>query len=121
MTDFSPQRIVRFKASNFMRLTAVEIVPKPGENVITIGGRNEQGKTSVLDGIEDTFRGAVAFPEQPVHEGAAKAELLIETEDLIITRGITAKGHSLTVRNKADAKNKYSSPQDVLNAFFGEI
>lgn len=121
MSDFPPQTIVRFKASNFMKLTAVEIVPQPGENVITIAGRNGAGKTSVLEGIEDTFRGAVAFPEQPVHEGAKKAELMIETEDLIITRSITEKGHSLTVRNKADAKNKYASPQDVLNAFFGEI
>ena len=117
--NLPPQTIVRFKASNFLKLTAVEIIPKPGENVITIGGFNGAGKSSVLNGIETTFGGGKTAPEEPVREGEEVAVTLTETEDLIVTRRYTASGSTVVIKNKADAKIRYSSPQELLDALFG--
>lgn len=121
MTTFPPQKIIRFKASNYKMLTAVEIVPAPGADVVSLGGLNGSGKTSVLDGIEAVFRGADAFPEQPIRDGQTKAELEIEIDDLIIKRVISPKGHSLKIESKADSQIKYSSPQAMLDAFYGKV
>ena len=42
-------KIVSLEAENYKRLKAVEITPDG--NMVVIGGRNAQGKSSVLDAI----------------------------------------------------------------------
>ncbi|QDK01929.1 AAA-ATPase [Arthrobacter phage Vibaki] len=96
-------RIIKLEATNFKRLRAVEITP--AGDLVVISGRNGQGKTSVLDAITAALGGTStkALP-RPIREGASNAEIVIETDDLTITRRFTASGSTLTVVGKDGLK-----------------
>ena len=55
-------RITKFEAENFKRLKAVSI--DPDTNTVVLGGRNAQGKSSVLDGIMAALVEMGFTPEQ---------------------------------------------------------
>lgn len=111
-------KIIKLTAENVKRLTAVEITPQG--NMVTIGGRNAQGKSSVLDAITMALAGRAAFTRQPVHQGAERAQIVAELDDLTVTRTITAAGTtSLVVASKDGAR--YPSPQTVLNKLVGAL
>ena len=113
-----PQTIVRFESRNVKRLRAVEITPA-GELVI-VGGKNAQGKTSVIDSIMFALAGKRAIPDRPVRDGEKKAEINIETQDLLIRRSITpAGGGQLTVQRKPGVSIK--KPQTVLDDLTGDL
>ena len=112
-------KILKLSSSNVLRLNAVEITPK-GDLVI-IGGRNGQGKTSVLNSIAMALGGAELIAEEPLKEGEQAGETRIEFDgDLIVTRRYTKSGTtSLTVQTKAGAK--VQSPQTVLDRLVGKL
>lgn len=111
-------KIIRLTAEKVKRLNAVEITPEG--NMVVIGGRNAQGKSSVLDAITMALRGRAAFTRQPVHQGAERAQIVAELDDLTVTRTITAAGTtSLVVASKDGAR--YPSPQTVLNKLVGAL
>ena len=60
-------RIVQFHAENFKRLGLVEITPEG--NLVTIGGKNGQGKSSVLDAIFVALKGRAVAPPKPIRAG----------------------------------------------------
>ena len=110
-------KIIRLTAENIKRLRAVEITPDG--NMVVIGGRNAQGKTSVLDSIMYALAGASAIPNKPIRNGEDHAKIVCELDDLIITRTFTHKGGLLTVSNKAGAK--HASPQAILDKLTGKL
>ena len=67
--------ILRMQATNFMRLKTVEITPDG--NVVTISGRNAQGKSSVLNALTAALGGTNSnnLP-RPVRDGEESAEIL---------------------------------------------
>jgi len=115
--------IVRLTAENFMRLKAVDITAD-GSGTIIISGKNEQGKTSVLNIIGKAV-GGQRFKcklEKPIREGQDRAVISVETDDgLIVTRTWTKNGTpgSLTIRDKNGGK--YSSPQELLDKIIGDL
>lgn len=111
-------KIVKLTAENFKRLVAVEITPEG--NTILITGKNEAGKSSVLDAIMSALCGKRYDPPKPIREGQERAEVVVETENWIIKRTWTAKGGgSLTVKNAEGLTA--SSPQALLDKIVGEI
>jgi hypothetical protein len=114
-------KIVRFAAENFKRLKAVEIVPNG--NIIEIRGKNAQGKSSVLDGIECLFAGGNVLPKQPIRRGAEAARLIghVQTDqgELVITRKFTAAGSNVVVEAASGAR--FRSPQHMLDELIGAI
>lgn len=111
------QTIISLKADNIKRLTAVQITPT-GELVV-IGGRNGQGKTSVLDAIEMALAGKNSIPGEPIKRGAEKGRIILETQDLTVTRRFTAGGSTVEVTNKEGLA--YPSPQAVLDKLCANI
>lgn len=111
----TPSGIINLKAENVKRLSAVDITPQG--NLIGIGGRNGQGKTSVLDAIVMALGGKKTHPEKPIHEGENHAKVEIELENHVILRTWTEKGTYLTVKSKDGGK--YG--QDFLDKLVGEI
>ena len=105
-------RIIRLEIENFKRLHAIEL--DPPEGTVIIGGANAQGKSSTLDAIQAALCGGRSLPEDPIHHGERKAKIVVETEDLVVSRKFTAKGSTLEVRTKAGAKVR--SPQGALDA-----
>jgi predicted ATP-dependent endonuclease of OLD family len=108
------------RAQNFKKLKAVSI--KPDRSLFKISGRNEQGKSSVLDIIAAAIGGKDAFPPVPVRLGEEQAEISVDFGALKITRTITNKqgggvNHTLTLEF-ADGKRP-KEKQHVLDELRG--
>lgn len=110
-------KIIELRASNFKRLKAVEIAPDGTLQVI--GGRNAQGKSSVLDAIWSALGGGKANPEKPIRDGEERATVSLDLGDLKITRTWTGKGTTLKVENADGAS--YKSPQGMLDSLIGQL
>jgi len=110
-------RIVSLRAENVKRLRAVEI--EPDGSLVVIGGRNEQGKSSVLDSIQMALGGEKAIPPRPIREGESKAVIVAKLDDLTVKRTFTPKGSYLSVENADGSKPK--SPQAILDALVGRL
>ena len=126
-----PMKIIQFSGENFRRLKAVRI--RPDGPMVQITGANEQGKSSVLDGLWVLLKGrAVAGPE-PIRRGTEKAVLaghLGEDRvqwEVVRTFQRTADGDltmSLQVTEvEADGTRRRitKSPQAVLDGFLGAL
>jgi hypothetical protein len=120
-------RITGLVAENFKRLRVVEIHPRG--RVINITGKNDQGKTSLIDSIWATLGGGKAVPERPVRKGEQTARTQVEMIDeetgeveikLIATRYYNAEG---TTRLTLEAANgaRLPRPQEALDRLIGAI
>jgi DNA repair exonuclease SbcCD ATPase subunit len=86
-----------------------------------LGGKNGQGKTSVLDSIEYALGGKPDVT-QPIRQGEDKARVVVETEDLVVTRVFTAGGSRLEVQGKAgELRHVIKSPQALLDKLVGKL
>lgn len=110
-------RIIELRAENVKRLTAVSI--RPEGNVVTISGRNGQGKSSVLDAIAWALGGKDLHQPEAIRRGADSAQVVVDLGDLVVERRWTPKGTYLEVKSKEGAK--YPSPQAMLDKFFGAL
>jgi len=111
-------RIVRLQSENYKRLKAVEITPEG--NIVTIGGANGAGKSSVLDSIAAALGGLGAAADVPVRKGEARASILLDLGDLVVKRTFTAAGGTaLKVLNKQGAS--FPSPQAMLDRLIGAL
>lgn len=110
-------KIINLKAENIKKLVAIEISPT-GE-IVTIAGRNGQGKTSVLDSIWWALAGTSGIQSQPIRNGQNKARIRLDLGEIIVERKFTDAGSTLTVTNAEGAK--FPSPQKMLDALLGEL
>lgn len=114
-------RIIALHTENIKRLTAVKITPDG--NLVTIGGKNAAGKSSVLDSIEYALGGSKGIPVDVIRRGASKAktELVIDGDPpLVVTRRYSSKGTSVEIRKQGSGE-KLTSPQSVLDAMSNRI
>ncbi|GAA3330584.1 AAA family ATPase [Curtobacterium albidum] len=125
-TTPAPLRIIGLNVENYKRLTAVEI--RPDGDVVLIGGRNAQGKTSVLDAIYAVLKGGAAAREtvQPIRDGQDTAIARLDIGDehgntvYVATRRWTKDdAGTLTVESADHAR--FSSPQKLLDGMLGAI
>lgn len=103
---------------NVKRIRAIRLEPSP-DGLTVIGGRNAQGKTSVLDGIAYALGGEKYRPTNIKREGAVgDAVIHIETDDgLVIER--KGKDSKLTVTDK-DGK-RHGNAQSMLDAIISKL
>lgn len=113
-------KIVGLHAENVKRLRAVDITPDP--DVQVVGGRNAQGKTSVLDAIWLALGGGKASKTitRPVRDGQDHATVVLDLGDLKVTRTWNAQGRS-TLRVEAADGARYTSPQAILDRLVGAM
>jgi len=113
-------RIVRLESTNYKRIKAVEIAPDPDGNLVIVAGKNGQGKSSILDSITAALGGVNAkTTPKPIRDGEDRAEIVLETEDLIVTRRFTASGSTLTVKSTDGAV--YTKGQAKLDDLLGKL
>jgi predicted ATP-dependent endonuclease of OLD family len=137
-------KIIKLTAENIKRLSAVEITPEG--TLITVGGKNGAGKSSVLDSIAYALGGQALVPDKPVREGETSARVEIDLGDLKVERrfklqslpcncvaGVSDIEHNslcdsrkepnltstLIVRDKEG--NRFTGPQAVLNNILGRL
>lgn len=115
-------KIVKLHAENFKRLGVVEITPEG--HMVTIGGNNGNGKTSVLDAIAVALQGRAVAPPKPIREGEEICTIRLDMGDLIVTRAFREKEggrYTDTIKVEDPEGRRYPKPQDVLSALLGEI
>lgn len=120
MSEEKGLRIIELKAENVKKLKAIEI--KPEGNTVVISGKNENGKTSVLDAIFLALGGKVASKgvTKPIRDGEESAYSRVDLGDIIVTRKWTGNDKSyLTVENRDGAV--FKSPQAILDNLIGNL
>lgn len=111
-------KITAVAVSNFKRLDHVEVTPDADRALILIGGKNAQGKSSLMDALTAAFGGKDALPADPVRHGAEAAEIRVELDGgaLVVRRTIKDGKSALELR---DADGKLASPQARLDKIVG--
>lgn len=104
--------IASLELENVKRVRAVSLSPAP-EGLTVIGGRNRQGKTSVLDAIAWALGGDRFRPDKPNRDGAmTPARLRVELSNgLVVER--KGKNGSLTVTDPDGRR----AGQQLVNGF----
>lgn len=112
-------KIIKLIAENVKGLKAIEIVPH--ENFQVIGGKNGQGKSSVLDSIWLALGGkeAAKSVDKPIRNGEETAFAQVDLGDIVVTR--KWKGDTTTLEVKSKDGAKYSSPQGMLDKLIGNL
>ena len=112
-------KIVTLIAENVKRLHAIEIVPD--STVQIIGGRNAQGKSSVLDSIWLALGGGAAAraTARPIRDGETDARVVLDLGDYVVTRTWTGDKTTLTVTSPEG--RKLASPQKLLDGLIGSL
>lgn len=108
-------KIIELRAQNIKNLKAIEIAAD-GKTVI-LSGKNEVGKSSVIDAITMALTGQMV--ERPIKDGEARAEVAIDLGEYLVKRVWTAAGNRLEVSAKDGAK--YASPQAMLDKMIGQL
>lgn len=119
-------RIIGLSVENFKRIQAVNI--KPGEGLNVVGGKNGNGKTSLLDAIEVALGGKRSAPPKPVRNGQKSSRIVLKTDGdesrhlspLIVTRTFTEDGKSQLEIRTADGY-KAPSPQSILDDLYSQV
>jgi len=116
-------KVVGFHAENVKRVKLVDLEITGENGLVIIGGKNEQGKSSVLDSLMYALGGAKSVPPMPIHEGAEKGEVSVilkgESAEYIVRRTFTEKKSYLSVETADGAT--FKSPQAMLDGFIGEL
>lgn len=113
-------KIISLETTNYKRAKHVEIIPDPNGNLVVVAGKNGQGKSSVLDSIAAALGGANSkTTPKPIRDGEDRAEIVLETEDLTVTRVFTPSGSRLTLTGKDGAK--YPKAQAKLDELVGKL
>jgi len=111
--------IVALESQNVKRLKAVTI--KPDGSLVIIGGRNAQGKTSVLDSIMYALAGKRALPKQPLRKGEQYGKVSVTLDSgLKVTRSFTEDGGG-TLTVEGTEGEVYRSPQKMLDKLTGAL
>ncbi|MGF3056178.1 AAA family ATPase [Microbacterium sp. YY-01] len=111
-------RIVSLVAENYKRLRAVEITPEG--DLVVVGGRNAQGKSSVLDAIWAALGGREGNKTaKPIREGEESARVTVDLGDIIVTR--TWRGEYSTVKVESADGAVFKSPQALLDGLVGRL
>lgn len=115
--------ITELRVSNVKRLKAVTITPDG--SVVTVGGRNGQGKTSALDSIMYALGGQKVIPDVPIRKGEKSATIELDisgTPPLKVVRRFTKSGSTVEVYQQTQSgMAKLTSAQAVLDALCGRI
>ena len=110
-------RIIRLSAENIKKIKAIEITPQ-GDTIV-ISGKNEQGKTSILDSIWWALGGKDNISPEPIRKGEKKAKIKLDLGEYKITRTFTQAGTYLVVENAEGAT--FKSPQALLDKMIGDL
>lgn len=110
--------IVRLRAQNVKRLTAVDITPDPG--VTIVAGQNGEGKTSVLDAIMWALGGKETVPKDPIRHGAYEAVAEVDCGEFVARREINTGGKNRLRLTRADG-TPIQQPQTFLDNILGNL
>jgi energy-coupling factor transporter ATP-binding protein EcfA2 len=112
-------RITGLSARNYKGVREIEL--HPTGNVVVIGGKNGEGKSSFIDAIAEIIDPkGTKLTSRPIRDGESRAEASITTDEWVATRVWTRNdGGSLTV--KAHDGAVYSTPATFIRELVGAV
>jgi len=118
------KHITKLSIRDTLRISAVDI--EPSGRFITIAGKNRAGKSCTINSIALGLGGRKAMEKnakvtKPIRDGAERAEVVIETEDLRVRRVFTASGERVTVESKLQEGAVFTKPQTTLDKLFNAV
>lgn len=111
-------KVISLAAENIKRIVSVEVVPD--ESVVQITGKNDQGKSSVLDSIFYALGGGKGLPKEPVRRGADHGSVKLDLGEFIVTRRFGTNG-TTDVRVESAKGARHATPQRLLDDLLGSI
>jgi len=111
-----PVTIIGLHEENVMRIKLVEVVFDPERKVLILGGKNRQGKTSLIEGLAACLGGLKLCPEAPLREGTARGMVSVTLSNGLTVKRVFGKGEGLYITGP-DGKN-LPSPQAILDALW---
>jgi len=100
------------------RIKHVTITPDGA--VTIIGGKNGQGKSSLIAAVEMLFGGKKMFGDDPVNRNVDVAVITCDIGEFKITRRIVPSGET-TVKIEASDGHKVGSPETFLQSLFDSL
>ena len=111
-----PMKINKLEIENVKRVKAVKI--EPNQNGLTIiGGKNNQGKTSVLDSIAWALGGERYKPSQSTREGS----LIPPNLHIVMNNGLVVERKGKNSTLKVTDPNGKKAGQQLLNEFIEQL
>ena len=81
--------ILELEARDIQRLKAIrKVVTAKDGRVIIVGGKNDQGKSSLIDCIEFALVGKKSFSEDPIRHGAESGKVRLKTDEFELHQSI---------------------------------
>lgn len=112
-------KILKFTGENVKRLKFVKIEPDPNSSAVVLRGKNEQGKSSVLDAIWYALGGKSSIKGEPIRQGETSAFAEVDLGDFIVKRTWTERDSYLSITDPRGAK--LSNPQTILDKLMGKL
>ena len=109
-------KINSLELENVKRIKAVKVEPTQN-GLTTIGERNNQGKTSVLDAIAWTLGGNKFKPSSPVREGSTIPPVL----NITLSNGLKVERKGKNSTLKVTDPNGNKAGQQLLDEFIEEL
>lgn len=109
-------KINRLEIENVKRIRAVKLEPT-ANGLTVIGGRNEQGKTSVLDSIAWALGGDKYRPSNPTREGSTIPPLL----KVVMSNGLVVERRGKNSELKVTDPEGNKGGQQLLNEFVEQL
>lgn len=113
-------RIVSLNIEGFKRISAASISP-PESGVVVISGKNDVGKTSLLDAMTTALGGGSETKKvkQPIRKGDQKSVVVVDLGDYVVTRVWEHDRTYLTVKDGSGRVR--SKPQHLLDGLLGRL
>lgn len=109
-------KIIQFEAENVKRIKALTLTPAPA-GLTVIGGRNNQGKTSVLDAIMWALGGDRYRPSQAHREGS----VIPPREKLVLSNGVVVERVGKNSDLKVTDASGRKAGQQLLNSMVEQL
>ena len=107
-------KVMNLVIESVKRVKHVVITPKGW--MVKIAGKNQQGKTSILDALMYILEGEKNISDNPTHAGEKKGCIDADFGGVRITRKFSEKGSTLTVTGK---DGKVQQGQSFINSLLG--
>lgn len=116
-------QITKFEVHNVLRISDLS-VPMDGRNLVLIGGKNGQGKTSAIDALVMALAGkrGFEFPERPLTEGETEGHVEVDLdngEETLTVRRCFERRDDESIKTWLELRDSTgqlsAEPQTILN------
>lgn len=114
-------KLISLTIENVMRIKAIRLRFGPDGGLTVIGGKNAQGKTSVLKAIAMALGGKRAEVDTPINREAKTGKVILDLNRFVVRKEWSQKsGSTLRITTK-DGKQGFTSPQKLLDGLLGDL